>query len=109
VTEVQIEVEREIRRLRRAVATALYGCLVSMIAALAIGIGTLAYANHLDDRQRAEAREQERGRAVIAEQTRQLFCQLAIAQRDAFSEAASEPGRKSQAAWAAMAVRFNCT
>ena len=98
----------DILRLRRAVATALYGCLCSVIAALVIGIGTLAYANHLDDRQRAEAREQDRGRAVIAEQTRQLVCQLAVAQRDAFSEATSEPGRKSLAAWAAMAVRFNC-
>lgn len=98
----------EIESLRRALRKTIYGVLFAVVAAIAIGIGTLAYAGHLDDRQRAEAREQAQARAAAAEQTRQLVCQLAMAQAGAFEDATSEPGRKSRDAWLALVDRFNC-
>jgi hypothetical protein len=99
----------EILRVRRAVRHALYGCLCSMLAALAIGLGNVAYSNYLDERSHREARQLDVERARQAEETRQLVCSLALAQAAALEDATSGPGQKSRDAWRALAVRFNCT
>lgn len=98
----------DVAGLRRALRKVIYGVLVAVLAALLVGVGNVAYTNSVDAHRRAEAVRQERARAAAGEQTRQLVCQLAMAQADAFSDAASDAGQKSLAAWRAMLVRFNC-
>jgi hypothetical protein len=101
--------QEEILRVHHAVRLALYGCLCSVLAALLIGVGNVAYSNYLDERSHREARQLEQTRAQVAEQTRQLVCSLAMAQAEAFKGATSLPGQKSRDAWLALAARFKCT
>lgn len=100
--------QEEILRVQRAVRRALYGCLCSMLAALLIGIGNIAYTNHVDEKRYAVARQTERDRREAEEQNRLIVCQVARGQAEALEGAESDAGRKARAAWIALAVRFNC-
>lgn len=105
----QADIENAIASLRRALRKTIYGVLVAVLAALLVGVGNVAYTNSVDGRRRAEVAQQAAARAQVQEQTRQLVCQLAIAQADAFSDATSAAGQKSLAAWRAMTERFHCS
>lgn len=99
----------EIDRLRYLLRRVVYGVAFLALAAVAIGIGNVAYTNRVDARRAHAAEQVEIARRTAAEQTRQLVCTLALAQAEAFRDATSEPGRKSHDAWQAMIDRFHCS
>jgi predicted negative regulator of RcsB-dependent stress response len=101
--------EREIEHLRTILRRVVYGVLVAVIAAVAIGVGNVYYTNRVDERRARAAAQVEIARQAVAEQNRQLVCSLALAQAEALQDATSEPGRKSYAAWRAMVDRFHCS
>lgn len=94
--------------IRHAVRKIIYGCLVTLAAALAIGVGNVAYTNHVDGRRRHAEQVERDARARTAFETTQLVCQLAIAQSEALRDATSPAGIKSRDTWIALAHRFSC-
>lgn len=100
---------QEIDHLRALLRRVVYGVALLAAAAVVIGIGNVVYTNRVDERRAHAAAQVDVARRAAAEQNRQLVCSLALAQAEAFQDATSEPGRKSRAAWVAMAERFNCS
>jgi hypothetical protein len=97
----------EVHRIRRSVRLALYGCLIALVTALALAIGNVAYSNHLDGRQRAEAARAVAARSEAAERSRFVVCRVAIEQAEALTEATGA-GIKARQAWIDLQAEFHC-
>lgn len=98
----------ELTRLRRAVRWALYGCLLALAAALAVGVGNVAYTNNVDRDRAAATAKAEAERAASAEQTKATFCQAAIAQRNAFDQSTTQVGRDAYNGWQELITTLGC-
>ena len=85
-----------------------YLTLINFLSVLAIGVGGYAYTNYVNDQRIRDERRASAARAVQAEQTRLIVCQIALGQADAFRESTSPTGIQARDGWLALAREFHC-